>query len=99
MYGKSREKAEVRQHPTLCHLVSLGEHGGIALTPQKSEKAEARREKATLSRLTSHLSYVLPLYGINSTFPVVCRPSRRVWASAAFARGCSSPIRTLSAPS
>ena len=28
-------------------LVPLGEHGGVAPTPQKSEKAEARCEKAT----------------------------------------------------
>ena len=31
----------------LSHLVALSEHGGIAPTPPKSEKAEARREKAT----------------------------------------------------
>ena len=35
-------------------FASLGEHGGIAPTTKKSEKVEARREKAT--PLPSHVS-------------------------------------------
>ena len=39
-----------------------------------------------------------PAYGTSRTFPVVCRPSRARWASAASARGYRRSMRTFTRP-